>query len=357
MTKLLLTGASGFVGSHILEHVLLNTNWDVVCPITQQHHGAIARVYHSDHWKKHSSRVQIINCDLSMPITKQDAFNLFTGVSLVWHLAADSHVDRSITDPAPFITNNVAVTLNLLEALRKGNWFQQMTHIIQFSTDEVYGPADSVGDNHKEWAPIMPSNPYSASKACQEAIAFSFWRTYGLPIIITNTMNVFGERQDPEKFIPKCIRNFMAGKPVDVHCAPDGTPGSRYYIHARNVADALLYITKNLTVQYYNNSRGSTSNCPRRFNIVGELEVDNVTLALKIADVCNEYNMDNNLMGVRHVPDFVNKVSFHATRPGHDLRYGLDGSKLAELGWRPPKIFEDSLRKTVKWALQHPEWL
>jgi dTDP-glucose 4,6-dehydratase len=256
----------------------------------------------------------------------------FHGSHFIFNVASESHVDRSITDPGPFIENNVRLITNVLEIAK----VIRPHAVLQVSTDEVYGPAKV---DHPEWSPILPSNPYSASKACQEAIAFSYWRTYGVPVMITNTMNIFGEMQDPEKFVPKIMRSLLRGDTIPVHVSADGIPGSRYYLHARNQADALVHLAMNVDQMPY-----PKADRPPRYNVVGDREVDNVEMVHLIAE----------LMGVKPK---ISKVDFHTSRPGHDLRYGLDGSKIRDFGWKAPKTFEESMRTTVGWTLANTEWL
>lgn len=336
--KLLLTGASGFIGSHILEHVLINTDWDVACIASWKHKGTPERIEEvlsrDQSWK---NRVNVITHDLESPITSRTAKRIGFPKYII-NAAAESHVDRSITDPVPFVQNNVNVILNMLEFARTKRVANSLHAFIQVSTDEVYGAAPE-GVNHSEWSPILPSNPYAASKACQEAIAISYWRTYGVPLIITNTMNNFGEMQDPEKYTAKVIRNVQRCTPVPVH-GKKGDIGSRYYLHARNHADAILYLLRNVTPQMY--KQGSLY--PDRYNVVGDVELNNLEVAQKVADI----------IGKPLTYEFVN---FHATRPGHDKRYALDGSKLKRLGWSAPNSFSDSLDRYVKWTLAHPQWL
>lgn len=333
-TKLLLTGASGFIGSHILEHVLTNTDWSVVCICSWKHKGTPERIMTVlDGHPEWQSRVEIITHDLESPLTEWTKKRLGR-INYVINAAAQSHVDRSITDPVPFVTNNVNVALTMLELARE----IKPEVFIQVSTDEVYGVAP-IGTTHPEWDPILPSNPYAASKACQEAIAISYWRTYGVPLIITNTMNNFGETQDPEKFISKTIRAVEKGEPVTVHGRP-GLIGSRFYLHARNHADALLFlILKGSPLKY------SEENLfPERYNIVGDEEVDNLTMARTIAEIMGKvlkYEL----------------VDFHSSRPGHDLRYGLDGTKIANLGWKPPVGFLESLKRYISWTLRNRFWI
>lgn len=340
--RILLTGASGFVGSHVLRHLLTQTDWDIVCPVTFRHKGNSDRIASSlegnADWH---NRVHVVMCDLSNPLAATTKAR-FGKITEIWNIAAESHVDRSIEFPGEFIQNNVALMTNVLDYARELG--DQLELFLQMSTDEVYGPAPA-GYAHVEWDTIKPSNPYSASKAAQEAIAFSYWRTYDIPLVITNTMNIIGEMQDPEKFVPMTIKKLLAGEPMTVHVSPEGESGSRYYLHARNLADAWLYLSN-----YYEQSEGSAtsyypwSHEPDRFHIVGEREVSNVEMVELIA-------------GILGVEAKMEKVNFHESRPGHDLRYALDGEKIMEYGWTSPMPFEDSLRSTVEWSVEHPEWL
>lgn len=354
MTTLLLTGAGGFVGSHVLRHVLANTDWDIFCPVTFRHKGKSDRIASAiENRREWSDRVHVRIWDLATP-PQWPMIGELVDVDYIWNIASESHVDRSIAYPGAFIRNNIDLMLNILELAR----FIKPKLFLQMSTDEVFGPA--YGDHrHTEWDPHCPSNPYSASKAAQEAIAISYWRTYGLPLIITNTMNIIGEMQDPEKFVPMTIRKLHRGEAVQVHASPEGTPGSRFYLHARNLADAWLFLTRKFGESKQANARlyygEDTPSKPTRFNIVGEREVDNIEMVRLI-----QHYMDPLMLRQPDVdaPEpYIELVDFHSSRPGHDLRYALDGSTIADLGWKPPIPFEESLRRTVRWTLDHPEWM
>jgi dTDP-glucose 4,6-dehydratase len=343
--RALLTGAAGLVGSHVLRHLLVNTDWEIVCPVTFRHKGMPPRLVSAVKGLDapvESNRVSVIMLDLTAPVDPVSVGRIGE-IDYVLNVASESHVDRSITNPVPFVLNNTALILNVLELART----LRPRLFLQMSTDEVYGPA-LPGEAHAEWSPTVPSNPYSASKAAQEAIAIAYWRTYGVPLVLTNTMNIIGEMQDPEKMVPKTIRMLRDRDPVPVHCDTDGTPGSRFYLHARNLADAWLWLIECAGVQWEPNAYVNGDCRPSRFNIVGEREIDNVELVEMIA-------------GMMDVPPRYERRSFHASRPGHDLRYALDGSKLAGLGtisgWTPPFALGESLRRTVAWTLDHPEWL
>lgn len=342
MTKVLLTGASGFVGSHVLRHLLTHTDWDIVAPVSFRHKGLPERVEQSictnPEWAR---RVSVIHWDM----TTEPGFTVMHalhGTDVIMNIASESHVDRSIKQPSEFVMNNTALILNLVEVAK----IIRPRLILQMSTDEVFGPAPE-NYRHTEWDVITPSNPYSASKAMQEAYLISAWRTYGLPVVITNTMNIIGEMQDPEKFVPMIIRNILEDRKITAHVGPNGKPGSRFYLHARNLADAWLSLASYFLMVNPPASYADGSSRPDRFNIVGEREVDNIEMIHMIGD----------FMGRPDVGTLIEHADFHGSRPGHDLRYALDGTKITDWGWYPPVALDTSLKRTVEWTLQHPEWL
>lgn len=341
MKNVLLTGGGGFIGGHTFAHIMHNTDWHVTILDSFRHKGKTDRITemiesHPD-WRE---RLTVITHDLKAPLSPQ-LIERIGPINYIINMASESHVDRSITDPRDFIENNVHLTLSMLEYARQlnGQLKTPFEKFIQISTDEVYGPAPD-GHNHKEGEPHKPSNPYSASKAAQEDICYAYWRTYDLPIAITNTMNIIGEMQDPEKFLPMLIKGIQIGRKVTIHANADGSKiGSRYYLHARNQADALIFLLNNVDFPRYN-----SGNDIGRFNVVGEYEINNLELAQKVAAILGKelrYEL----------------VDFHSSRPGHDLRYALDGSKMAALGWKAPLSLDESLKNTVEWTIAHPEWL
>lgn len=331
-TKILLTGIGGFIGAHLLQHILEHTKWHVVGIESWRHKGTPERVDEvlksNPEWR---ARVTIITHDLIAPFPERTA-NRIGRCEYIVNVASESHVDRSIDDPVPFIQNNVNLMLTMLEFARK---FPPKA-FLQVSTDEVYGAAPE-GVNHEEWSAIIPSNPYSASKAAQEAIAISYWRTYGVPVIITNTMNNYGEMQDAEKYIAKLIRGIQKGSTVTIHGNESkAVYGSRYYLHARNHADAILFLLrKTMPSNYFE----GINDRPDRYNVVGDTELDNMDMAELIAELIGN-------------PLHYEVVDFHKARAGHDRRYALDGSKLASLGWTPPVPFKESLERYIKWTLK-----
>lgn len=343
--KILLTGAAGFAGAHAVRHLLMNTDYEIVAPVSFTHRGLARRIESSICDQPGADRLEIVHWDMRSPA---DSYQLsrFEQADAIWNIASESHVDRSISDPLGFTTNNTLLILNILEVARK---IEPMV-FLQMSTDEVYGPAYGTY-RHREWDTIAPSNPYSASKAGQEAVCFSQWRTFGIPLILSNTMNLIGEMQDPEKFLPMIIRNVRDGNTTYVHSSPEGVPGSRFYLHARNLADAWLYLTRAVEqgligLPSYNETLlySDGGERPMRFHIVGEQEIDNRTLVETVA-------------GFMGKTANIGHSDFHASRPGHDLRYALDGSKLDGFGWKPPVPLLPSLEKTVTWYLSHQDWL
>lgn len=317
-----MTGASGMVGSHVLKYLLGATDatFTVVCG--WQHKGEPDNL--SWAMGEHRDRVTVITHDLAAPFTPGLKRKIGTPDIFI-NIASDSHVDRSIEEPVDFVLNNVNLTLNMLELARE----VKPTLFLQFSTDEVYGAARE-GELHPEWSPIVPSNPYSASKACQEAIAISYWRTYSVPVVITNTMNVFSPRQDWEKFIPLCVDKILRKEKIYIHAYPGAKKaGSRFYIHADSVAEAVHYLIERPVAMYPEFDR------PDRFNIVGDKEVDNLTLATMISEILGQ-------------PLDYELTDFHSSRPGHDARYALDGARLKALGWEPTQNFESKLAEVVR---------
>jgi dTDP-glucose 4,6-dehydratase len=259
-------------------------------------------------------------------------------VDYIAHLAAGSHVDRSIDYPMEFVLDNVVGTCNILEFARSQK--DHLERFIYFSTDEVFGPAPD-GVKYRENDRYNSTNPYSASKAGGEELAVAYENTYGLPIYITHTMNVFGQRQHPEKYIPMCIKRARDGETITIHSDKTKTiPGSRHYIHAEDVADAVLFLLKN---QFDLSPEWGGAKCPK-FNIVGAEEINNYELAKIIAEA-----QDKELK--------YEFVDFHSSRPGHDLRYALDGSKMKSLGWEPSKSVRDRITEVVKWTLDNDRWL
>lgn len=325
--RVLLTGAAGFIGSHFVEAILKTTDWVVVGLDRIDQTSTLHRILDTDAYQAHRDRFSFVWHDLRAPVN-ESVGRVIGDVDLVLHLAASTHVDRSIEDPASFVLDNVLGTCHLLEWLRVG---AHPKLIVNFSTDEVYGSAPQ-GTAFSERDPFRSGNPYSATKAGAVELCTAYHNTYQLPIITTNCMNVIGERQHVEKVVPLFTRKILLGETVVIHADPSRTkPARRSYIHARNVWNAIRFLV----------DRGTPG---ERYNIVGDREVDCLELAQMIAAVVDR-------------PLQHEIVDFHSSRPGHDLRYALDGTKLAAMGFVQPVTFETSLERTVKWFADHPQWL
>jgi dTDP-glucose 4,6-dehydratase len=326
MKTILVTGGCGFIGSHVVEHIFRNTDWNIIVidKLTYASKG-FSRLRDANLFNH--PRIQVITYDLIQPISKYLSTEI-QPVNYILHMAAETHVDNSISDPVNFIHNNVMSTVNILEFART---VKELELFFYFSTDEVYGSApDTIA--YKELDRHNPTNPYSASKSAAEQICGAYENTYNIPLIVTNVMNAFGERQHVEKFIPKVMDYILKEKTIEIHSDKScENPGSRFYIHARNIASAVLFLIDNGKIG-------------EKYNIVGEREVDNLEMAQTIARI----------MGSELKYKLVN---FHEDRPGHDLRYSLDGNKLRKLGWSPPVGFEKSLTKTIEWTMQNKIWL
>ena len=339
-TKVLITGGAGFIGSHLIEHTLLTTDWEIEVIDGLTYAGDVARMTDSEHYD--SNRVNVHWHDLRSPIGKA-LKDRIGHVDYIINMASNSHVENSLVDPVPFIHSNVMLVTHMLEYARE----IKVKKFIQVSTDEVYGAAPE-GYSHKEWDVIAPSNPYAGSKAAQEAIAYSYWRSYGVPVAITNTMNNFGERQDCEKFVPMVVKKLLAGETVQVHAEPIRSnlgaieawkSGSRVWLHARNHADALLWMLKNVNFNDHPHNERLT-----RFNVAGEREIGNDEIVRMVAKILD-------------VEPRMEYLDFHSSRPGHDLRYSLDGTKLREAGWIAPISIADSFEKAVLWTVENKHWL
>ena len=324
-TRILVTGGAGFIGHHLVEHLLKNTDWDIVV-FDRLNYASSGLDRLRDINVFDTRRVRVFTANFVNPI-EAGLEREIGQIDYVVHMGAETHVDRSIEDPEPFVMANVVGTMRVLDFARRQ---KNLKRFIYFSTDEIFGPAPE-GVQYKEWDRYNSTNPYAATKAGGEELAVAYANTYKIPVIATHTMNVFGERQHPEKFIPMTMRKVVHGESVLIHANQERTKaGSRFWIHARNVASAIFFLLEHGAFR-------------EKYNIVGEKEVDNLAMAQFIARVLNK-------------PLKYEMIDFHSSRPGHDLRYALDGSRLDEMGWRMPVNFESSLTKTIQWMQEHPHW-
>lgn len=334
MKRVLLTGGGGAIGSHVLAYILEKTDWHVTILDSFRHKGYKERISevmkYNPEWQE---RVTTLQHDLVCPISPQ-LKEAIGRVNYILHLAALSDVFFSVENPVYTIRNNVESTLTMLEYAR------QTSHdaFLYFSTDETMGPVKK-GDAHPEWDTHRPSNAYAASKAASEDICYAYWRSGYVRLVLTNTMNNYSEMQSPSKFPAMVQKKLTNGEKVIIH-GNDKEIGTRFYIHSRNTADALLHI---LSIPPHQHKQGEIDD-PDRYHIVGEVCLDNLELAQKIA----------NLMGKELDYELVD---FHKDNPAHDIHYGLQDNKLRASGWKQPKSFEDSMKDTIAWQIRHPEWM
>ena len=338
MKKILITGGAGFIAHHVVDKILSSTDWEIITLDRLDFSGNLNRLNEvvRAYPESEQKRVRVIHHDLKAELNPEITAHIGK-VDYISHLAAGSHVDRSISYPLEFVMDNVVGTAHILDYARKVDNLERFAY---FSTDEVFGPAPQ-GINYKENDRYNSTNPYSATKAGAEELVIAYENTYGLPSFITHTMNVFGERQNAEKYIPMAIKRIRDGEIVTVHANKEKTiAGSRHYIHAKDVANALLFLLQYDISSLKPDETGAKC---QKFNIVGKDEINNLELAQFIAKVQNrelKYEM----------------VDFHSSRPGHDLRYALDGTKMANMGWKPQSAFQ-RLESVIKWTLDNDRWL
>ena len=332
--KILVTGGAGFVGHHVVSHLVEATDWDIVTLDRLDFSGNLNRI--STIMEKHSSadrsRVRTVFHDLRAAINP-DTAKLIGEVDYIFHLAAASHVTRSIQRPMEFVYDNIVGTANLLEYSRD---IPSLKRMIYFSTDEVFGPTDGQ-TSFSEYDRYNSTSPYSASKAAAEELCVAFSNTYKLPIYITHTMNIIGERQSEEKFIPYCIRAVNEGKKIKVHFDPSTQKiGSRSYLYAKDIADALLFLLRMENYEVPN--KYVPMRCPK-FNISGLQELNNLEVAQIIAES----------IGVELKYELIDP---QIERPGHDHHYKIDGSLMKSIGWEPKFDLRMALRHIVEDTLK-----
>ncbi|MGX1124148.1 dTDP-glucose 4,6-dehydratase [Pseudomonas sp. HLS-6 TE3448] len=335
--RILVTGGAGFIGSALIRHLIETTAHDVL---------NLDKLTYAGNLESLSSiatntRYEFVHADIADRATVDAVLERFAPHAIM-HLAAESHVDRSIDGPAAFIETNIVGTYSLLEAAR-AYWAKlpaaerEAFRFHHVSTDEVYGDLHGVDDLFTETTPYAPSSPYSASKAASDHLVRAWHRTYGLPVLLSNCSNNYGPFQFPEKLIPLTILNALAGKPLPVY--GNGLQ-VRDWLFVEDHAHALLQVL-------------CAGQVGETYNIGGHNEQKNIDVVRSICALLEELAPDHPA-GVNHYADLI---SFVQDRPGHDQRYAIDASKIQrELGWTPAETFQSGLRKTVQWYLDNPQW-
>ncbi|QNK08309.1 dTDP-glucose 4,6-dehydratase [Enterobacter sp. JUb54] len=335
--KILVTGGAGFIGSAVVRHIIENTQNDVRVMDCLTYAGnleSLASV--ADNSRYSFSRTDITD---AQGVAQQ--FSEFQP-DIVMHLAAESHVDRSIDGPAAFIQTNLIGTFTLLEAARH-YWSaldanaKQAFRFHHISTDEVYGDLEGTDDLFTEETPYAPSSPYSASKAGSDHLVRAWNRTYGLPVVVTNCSNNYGPYHFPEKLIPLTILNALAGKPLPV------------YGNGEQIRD-WLYVEDHARALYKVATEGRNG---ETYNIGGHNERKNIDVVRTICDILDKVVEQK----PSNISQFADLITFVKDRPGHDLRYAIDAAKIErDLGWVPQETFESGIEKTVHWYLNNTTW-
>ncbi|MDE3739123.1 dTDP-glucose 4,6-dehydratase [Pseudomonas resinovorans] len=335
--RILVTGGAGFIGSALIRHLLTETQHEVLNLDKLTYAGNLESLTSvSD-----NPRYQFLRADIADSQAVGEALTRFQP-DAVMHLAAESHVDRSIDGPAAFIQTNIVGTYSLLESVRS-YWLgldevrRAAFRFHHISTDEVYGDLHGVDDLFTETTPYAPSSPYSASKAASDHLVRAWHRTYGLPVLLTNCSNNYGPYHFPEKLIPLMILNALEGKPLPVY---GNGQQVRDWLFVEDHARALLEVV----------TRGEVG---ETYNIGGHNEQKNLDVVRAICALLEEL-APQKPAGITHFEELITYVK---DRPGHDVRYAIDASKIErELGWTPQETFETGLRKTVRWYLDNMEW-
>ena len=335
--KILITGGAGFIGSALIRHVIGSTGHSVINVDKLTYAGNLESLNSIEsHSRYHFEQADICDAVKINQLLQQHQ------PDAIMHLAAESHVDRSIDGPAAFIETNIVGTYILVEAAR--NYWQNLAddkkaqfRFHHISTDEVYGDLPNDGSLFTETTPYSPSSPYSASKAGSDHIVRAWHRTYGLPVLVTNCSNNYGPYHFPEKLIPLVILNALEGKPLPVY--GDGKQ-IRDWLFVDDHAKALLTVVE-------------TGKIGETYNIGGHNEKENIAVVRTICNILEELH-PSKPNGIAHYQDLI---TFVKDRPGHDLRYAIDAGKIAEeLGWTPKETFETGLKKTVQWYLDNLDW-
>ena len=338
--KVLITGGAGFIGHLVIEKFLNETDWEIIVIDRLSYAGNLTRVNDviTKFGENGEKRASFMFHDLKAEFNK-DLVSKLSDINYIVHIGASSHVTNSIENPYIFVQDNIIGTFNLLELSRNLNSLELFYY---FSTDEVFGPSYE-DKKFLEWDRYNSKNPYSATKSAGEELTIAYSNTYDIPSLITHCSNVYGERQYWEKFVPNTIKKILNGDKVIIHTDSNNVPGSRYYMYNEDLAKTVLFLVLNFKSAQklaYDKTNLDTT----KVNITGESLISNLEVAEHISSLLNkDFNFE-----------LVNK---DPSRPGHDIKYGLDNSLLKELGGVYDRKFEDGIANTVEWFKSNPEWL
>ena len=338
--NVLLTGGAGFIGHLVVKEILSNTDWNVTVIDRLSYAGKLDRINDvlKEVGEESHNRVKFFYHDLKAE-THEEMVKELSDTHIILHIGASSHVTRSVKNPSIFIQDNIIGTFNLLELARN---LENLELFYYFSTDEVFGPSEE-NIKFSEWDRYNSKNPYSATKAAAEELTIAYANTYSIPSLITHCSNVYGERQNSEKFIPNTIKKILNGEEILIHTDNNNNPGDRYYIYNQDLAKTILFLTKNYP-KVQEEAYKVYKKEPTKINITGESLITNLEVAELISkklDVDFEYKL------LQKDPE----------RPGHDIKYGLDNSLLESLNGVFDREFELGINETIEWYLNNKSWL
>jgi dTDP-glucose 4,6-dehydratase len=335
MTRVLVSGVSGFVGHRLVSKILERTDWEIVA--FDRMNSVLSKRRWVELNLEKCSRVSLIKLDFGEKISDTLVKNLGNDIDYIFHLGAETDINKSITNPSTFIKSNIIGTYNFLEIARKQHNLQYFVHT---STNEVFGNG-LAGEKFAEWHKYNCLSPYSATKAASEDMSLAFSSTYQIPVMILRTMNLFGERQDPRKFIPRVVYSILNNIDLPLYTNALGEVGSRSYFQVDSFISAFFYLLD------LSKDKPDVDNIDwkrDKFNVAGVEPVSNLVLAKKIAEIMGR-------------PLRYKLVDYYSNQPAHELHSALDCSRLMKLGWSPVEIFEEQLENTVRWLVDNQSWL
>jgi len=334
MTRVLISGTSGFVGHHLVSQILKRTDWEIIA--FDRLGSALSRRRFAELNLESYSRVKLFKVDFGENISDSTK-NLVGNIDYLFHIGAETDTNKSIENPYPFIKSNIVGTYNFLELARKQS---SLSYFIYVSTNEVFGYGQA-GEKFDEWHKYNCLNPYSATKAASEDLSLAFSSTYQIPVMILRTMNLFGERQDSQKFIPRIVKSIINGDELPIYTNAVGEVGSRAYFHVDSFVSTLFYL---LDIAKAKPTVDNVDWNRDKFNVAGAEPMSNLVLAQKISEIMGK--------PLRH-----KLFDYYSNQPAHELHSALDCSRLMKLEWSPVETFEKQLENTVRWLVDNPTWL